>query len=171
MAKLEEFKRSKNSEVEMLSNHLNSVFTYAQSLSSIIQNLEAGRYAVYERTGIKSLKVPASHKPGPLDEEVMRTIRLYSGKASSLAETTAPSSRSPGSTNNMTVEEESVGAGDAAGLQEQVQALKNRIAEMEAATAATLDNSRAQIEEEVLNDLANHPTVEYIKRLEDDRSR
>ena len=29
---------------------------------------------------------------------------------------------------------------------------------------------RALIEEEVLNDLADHPTVEYIRRLEDERT-
>jgi len=55
-------------------------------------------------------------------------------------------------------------------LRQEVGSLTQKLATAEALATSRVGEERARIEQEVLNDLADHPTVEYIKRIEDERA-
>lgn len=55
-------------------------------------------------------------------------------------------------------------------LRAELETYKERVVEAEATATSKAGEERTKIEQEVLNDLADHPTVEYIKRIEDERA-
>mmetsp|Transcript_16263 Transcript_16263/g.38244 ORF Transcript_16263/g.38244 Transcript_16263/m.38244 type:complete len:893 (+) Transcript_16263:50-2728(+) len=178
------YKQAKQEELETLEAQVISVFDYAQALAHIIENYETGLYAVYEKSGIKVVQVNPAHRPVPLSEDLCRVIGKYKQRAADFAEINrlaaenSSNSVSLSSTGNLAprlpaaaqapppVDDTDVHRMSDLELRQAVTSLRAQIAAMQEQPQA----ERLRLEEEILNDLADHPTVEYIKQLEDERA-
>ena len=150
-------------------------------------------YPVYEKSGIRTVQIPSSHKPGALGDDVMRNIRAIMQRANSFLDThdvnaTGTSAAVDGAAVDHDASADVEGSADVEALKRELQELRS-ISQASQVAREIIDSfsalcccfnspssqvksemERALIEEEVLNDLADHPTVEYIRRLEDERT-
>jgi len=76
-----------------------------------------------------------------------------------------------------TVSGAGAGAGAGASDKDEIKRMRDELETLRAALSAaekkaadSLADVRASVEQQVLSDLADHPTVEYIKRIEDERT-
>jgi len=177
IADFEAYKVAKTSQLNEVEKHSLYLFEYSNALATIIMNFEKGLYPVYEKSGVKAAAIPDKAKPGPMSAEVLRDLSKYKKRAedfikahptasttsgigrvaSTVASTTLPQ---PGELSAQQVNE----------LRAELETYKERIAEAEATATSKSGEERHKIEQDVLNDLADHPTVEYIKRIEDERA-
>ncbi len=196
-----ELQLQKDTQIHELEKQVMSLFNFGQKLTTIISNHEHGMYPVYEKSGIRTVQIPPSHKPGVLGDDVMRNIRAIMQRANSFLDTHDVNATGTGTSAAL---EGMAGDHDASADVEgsaDVEALKRELQELRSISQASQVNNcfniwlrsvrfefysfspslsllsqvksemeRALIEEEVLNDLADHPTVEYIRRLEDERT-
>jgi len=182
VAQYNEYKEAKTSELEVLENQLLQTFSYSQALAGIIENYENGLYAVYEKAGVKVVQIPSAHKPLPLSDELMRTVNKYRQRALDYSAVNKMGLDTEAPTGGSGVAR--VGSGlrlvgatvpediNALSLQE-LRNLCIQLTQRGATASSEKSGHRSEaadaLEEQVLNDLADHPTVEYIKRLEDER--
>lgn len=147
------------------------LFDYSNSLAIILQNFEKGLYPVYEKSGIKAVQIPEKVKPGPIAPDVLKELIKYKKRAEDFMKA-HPTAITKTSSAVVAASGDSAQGMDGAAyeLQQQLDAMREKLATAEAVASSASIEERAKIEQEVLNDLADHPTVEYIKRIEDERA-
>jgi hypothetical protein len=82
-----ELQQQKDAQINELEKQVMSLFNFGQKLTTIISNHEHGMYPVYEKSGIRTVQIPSSHKPGALGDDVMRNIRAIMQRANSFLDT------------------------------------------------------------------------------------
>ena len=177
LAEFEHYKVDKTSQVNVLEKHCMHLFDYCNALATIMSNFDKGLYPVYEKTGIKAVQFNEKQKPGPMALDTIRDVLKFkkraddfikghpTGLTSSFTEgnPSATSARSASGTGPTDKEE-------IKRLRDEADTLRSALAAAEKKAADSLAEVRAQVEQQVLSDLADHPTVEYIKRIEDERT-
>ncbi|EKX41707.1 hypothetical protein GUITHDRAFT_153719 [Guillardia theta CCMP2712] len=178
ITEFEEYKTERTAQVNSLESHALYLFDYCNALATVIANFEKGLYPVYEKSGIKAVQIPQKDKPQLMSPEVLRDLSKYRKRADdfikahptglniSFSEKNPTGSAGPDLIASPTGE----GEEQANRLRLEVSSLKEKLAATERKSAQTADELRAQIEQQVLSDLADHPTVEYIKQIEDERN-
>jgi hypothetical protein len=82
-----ELQQQKDVQINELEKQVIALFNFGQKLTTIISNHEHGMYPVYEKSGIRTVQIPSSHKPGALGDDVMRNIRAIMQRANSFLDT------------------------------------------------------------------------------------
>jgi hypothetical protein len=82
-----ELQQQKDAQIAELEKQVMALFNFGQKLTTIISNHEHGMYPVYEKSGIRTVQIPSSHKPGALGDDVMRNIRSIMQRANSFLDT------------------------------------------------------------------------------------
>lgn len=171
----QDYKVAKTLQLNEMEKQALYLFDYCNSLATIIQNFEKGLYPVYEKSGVKAAQIPEKAKPGPMSADVLRDLVKYKKRAEDFikAHPTAISgvnlARVASTTASMPQPGE-LSSGEVFELRKELETYKERLSEAEMTATSRVGEERAKIEQEVLNDLADHPTVEYIKRIEDERA-
>ena len=70
-----DLQQQKDAQISELEKQVMALFNFGQKLTTIISNHEHGMYPVYEKSGIRTVQIPTTHKPGALGDDVMRSIR------------------------------------------------------------------------------------------------
>ena len=82
-----ELQQVKDGHISELEKQVMALFNFGQKLTTIIANHEHGMYPVYEKSGIRTVQIPSSHKPGALGDDVMRGIRAIMQRANTFLDT------------------------------------------------------------------------------------
>uniref|UniRef100_A0A7S0ECQ6 Kinesin motor domain-containing protein n=1 Tax=Hanusia phi TaxID=3032 RepID=A0A7S0ECQ6_9CRYP len=178
IAEFEEYKAERTAQVNTLESHALYLFDYCNALATVIANFEKGLYPVYEKSGIKAVQIPNKDKPQLMSPEVLRDLSKYRKRADDFIKSHPTGlsisfpDKNPAGTAAADPVASPTGEGDehVNRLRQEVSSLKEKLAATERKSAQTVDEIRAQVEQQVLSDLADHPTVEYIKQIEDERN-
>jgi hypothetical protein len=128
-------------------------------MNALVGNVESGAYPAREIGGLRKLTIPARDKPGSLDVEV---LKRKADAATRFLETMNLPTASAGGGGSLRSTGNSVGGlstaapGDFDGLETK---------------ASLAEDERAAIEERTLRELSSHPTIEYIRALEEENDR
>eukprot|EP00736_Rhodelphis_marinus_P008006 Rmarinus@m.3145 len=174
---------------DRLRTEIEYLYTYVQRMNTLVRNLETGRYPVELRSGIKRFVVPDSDKPGPIDKDICRHVgymiarldrTVESGEKSVNAHhfdtlvtrpTTAASLDetigSIGGDRAATWGGDRTATWDGGGGGAELSATSDPVVEQ--IVRERVAEARSKIEEEVLQELCNHQTVQYIESLEEER--
>ena len=87
VAQQTELQQQKDAQIAELEKQVIALFNFGQKLTTIISNHEHGMYPVYEKSGIRTVQIPSTHKPGALGDDVMRNIRAIMQRANSFLDT------------------------------------------------------------------------------------
>jgi len=185
----ERFRAEAEEKYADLTAQSNYVADYVESLTMIIEKIETGQYSMREKSGIKCFVIPGRDKPAPLDLDrgrlfrsrlanAERYLKVLQGKglrraslneslaASAAAEAALAAARNLGG--EYADDEPSVSAKERTELRLQRDSLQTqlhaKVKEMEQLKIA----HRSEVECQLVEELASHPTVEYIKTLEED---
>jgi hypothetical protein len=174
LAEFQTYKAEKTAQVNTLEKHCLHLFDYSNALATIMANFDKGLYPVYEKTGIKAVNFPDKAKPGPMSADTLRDLTKYKKRADDFVKNHPTNLTATFTENNPTARTTS-GAGNSEKdellrLRQETETLRNSLQAAEQQIAANTADMRAQVEQQVLADLADHPTVEYIKRIEDERT-
>jgi hypothetical protein len=122
-----ELQQQKDAQISELEKQVMALFNFGQKLTTIISNHEHGMYPVYEKSGIRTVQIPSTHKPGALGDDVMRSVRAIMQRANAFLDShdvnaTETSTRSMGDEDgNAHVE----GAADVEALKKELQELRS----------------------------------------------
>jgi len=179
------YKAEKTKQINTLEKNSLYLFDYSNQLATLIANFEKGNYPVYEKAGVKAIAFPHKDKPDPMLTDTIKDVLKYKKRADDFVRTRPTGLAATFTEDNPSGKpraEAAVAAAAAptatsvdggaasAALERQVAALQEQLAAAERKLAEQGAEARARIEQEVLADLADHPTVEYIKRIEDERT-
>jgi hypothetical protein len=176
LAQFNVYKAEKTSQLNTLEKHSIHLFDYCNALATIMANFDKGLYPVYEKTGIKTVHFPPQAKPGPMSADTIRDILKFKKRADEFIRGHPPALTVTFTEANplgRTLSNANIGGkadGEEVRLRDEVETLRRALAEAEEAAQAHKAQVRATVEEQVLSDLSDHPTVEYIKRIEDERT-
>ena len=150
------------------------LFDYCNALATIMANFDKGLYPVYEKTGIKAVNFPDKAKPGPMAADTLRDLTKYKKRADDFIKSHPTNLTATFTESNPTARTGSGAANtekeELQRLRQETETLRNALQAAEKQAAENMVDVRAQVEQQVLADLADHPTVEYIKRIEDERT-
>mmetsp|Transcript_10295 Transcript_10295/g.22959 ORF Transcript_10295/g.22959 Transcript_10295/m.22959 type:complete len:863 (+) Transcript_10295:48-2636(+) len=182
----DQYKIDKTKQINALENNAIYLFDYSNKLATLIANYEKGNYPVYEKAGIKAIAFPDKDKPDAMMVDTIKEVLKYKKRADDFVrgrptgleasfteETPAANLRGATAASGAGSQaQKGAGGGDADvdALERQLSAARLKLDVAERQVADQGSDSRAKIEQEVLADLADHPTVEYIKRIEDERT-
>lgn len=163
------YRREKEAECERLHEECEYLHGWAMSMNSVLENVESGAYPVVEAGGLRTLTIPVDGKPGSLDvpslaaraEDARRfleetsTLDKYAATGRSENIETAGKTTSGSRLARTTTSS----AADAFELE----AFKTH--------GDLIDAERAAVADATLRELSSHPTVEYIRHLEEENAR
>lgn len=139
VAEFEAYKKAKEAETEQLAAESEYLHAWAMTMNAVISRVEEGAYVVKERSGLRTLSIPARDKPGSLDVDALRS------KAAAARAFLDETSK-------------------AMGLDDfDFEAFRDH--------RRLVEEERAAIEAATLKELSSHPTVEYIRHLEEENLR
>jgi hypothetical protein len=153
------YKKHKERETTQLRNESEYLHRWALAMNALVGNVESGAYPAREIGGLRKLTIPARDKPGSLDVEV---LKRKADAATRFLETMNLPTASAGGGGSLRSTGNSVGGlstaapGDFDGLETK---------------ASLAEDERAAIEERTLRELSSHPTIEYIRALEEENDR
>ena len=182
LAEFETYKTERTAQINTLEHHALHLFDYCNALATIMANFDQGLYPVYEKTGIKAVRFPDKGRPAPMDPATLRDLAKYKKRADDFVKThptdlsasfTPENPTGRANKEDLAVASPQAGGGhdkDVAKMQSDMDALRKELEEAKRKLADNQAEARAAIEHQVLADLADHPTIEYIKRIEDERT-
>eukprot|EP00802_Teleaulax_amphioxeia_P003314 Tamp_03317.p1 GENE.Tamp_03317~~Tamp_03317.p1 ORF type:complete len:600 (+),score=234.07 Tamp_03317:1581-3380(+) len=174
LAEFQTYKSEKVAQVNTLEKHCMHLFDYCNALATIMANFDKGLYPVYEKTGIKAVNFPDKAKPGPMAADTLRDLTKYKKRADDFIKSHPTNLTATFTESNPTARTGSGAANtekeELQRLRQETETLRNALQAAEKQAAENMVDVRAQVEQQVLADLADHPTVEYIKRIEDERT-
>ena len=177
-AEHERYRKEKEAECERLHKECEYLHGWAMSMNAVVENVEAGAYPFVEAGGLRTLTIPAGDKPGTLDVPQLASraedARRFLEETSTLFRTGA--SVGAGGVND------GVAGGASPGAIKTLRSTgKSTVAPGGAADAFELeafrahgdliDAERAAVADATLRELSSHPTVEYIRHLEEENER
>eukprot|EP00698_Gefionella_okellyi_P000497 TRINITY_DN10451_c0_g1_i1.p1 TRINITY_DN10451_c0_g1~~TRINITY_DN10451_c0_g1_i1.p1 ORF type:complete len:819 (-),score=185.27 TRINITY_DN10451_c0_g1_i1:3564-6020(-) len=167
-----------------LKQEVQYMYEYSQRLSMIIENMEAGHYNVWERSGIKGFVIPQAHKPAPVNFDICKTVAKLIGQADSFisrqqVRALAGTASGPATARSTTARSVTLQRTQSAPAESDqdlytmsADALRREVARLRAeVTEQRSGEHRSGLKEQVENDLASHPTISYMRKLEDERER
>ena len=162
------YRREKEAECERLHEECEYLHGWAMSMNSVLENVESGAYPVVEAGGLRTLTIPLGEKPGSLD---VPTLASEGGGRAQVPRGDVDAD-ADGSVRKVSVSERrrrrpvvklarttTNSAADAFELE----AFKTH--------GDLIDAERAAVADATLRELSSHPTVEYIRHLEEENAR
>ena len=161
------YRREKEAECERLHKECEYLHGWAMSMNSVLENVESGAYPVVEAGGLRTLTIPLGEKPGSLD---VPTLASRADDARRFLEETSALTRT--------------GRSEVSGVEGGVETGKLARTTTKSIPAADafeleafkthgdlIDAERAAVADATLRELSSHPTVEYIRHLEEENAR
>lgn len=174
------YRKEKEAECERLHKECEYLHGWAMSMNAVVENVEAGAYPFVEAGGLRTLTIPAGDKPGTLDVPQLASraedARRFLEETSTLFRTGASVGAGGG------VNDGVAGGASPGGAIEAFRSTgESTVAPGGAADAFELeafrahgdliDAERAAVADATLRELSSHPTVEYIRHLEEENGR
>ena len=158
---MDAYKKHKERETTQLRDESEYLHRWALAMNALVGNVESGAYPAREIGGLRKLTIPARDKPGSLDVEVLKrkadaATRFLETMNLPTASASAGGGGSLRSTGNSVGGLSTAAPGDFDGLETK---------------ASLAEDERAAIEERTLRELSSHPTIEYIRALEEENDR
>ncbi|KAK9810138.1 hypothetical protein WJX72_005450 [[Myrmecia] bisecta] len=176
----DKLKQSSSADIQTLSEELWHLYDYCQQVEGLMHKMQTGQFRVSLYAGLRTIKVPARERLTAPDME--RVKRLVASVASTKklevkqqALTSGHRMSENGSLqNSLSVDGQSMRSGNARQLEARVGELQAKLSQYESEEAAgelrkrIEQQYRAELEGQLLLELQAHPTVEYIRQLEED---
>lgn len=165
--------RETTAETARLNAQVEYLHRWALAMNQIIRKVEDGSYRVAERAGVRTLAIPAREKPESLDVQILAdradAARAFLEEMETMSMT-------------MTTVRGGADGADARGADgadasfvggAETFAAPGDAFEMESFRrhGRLVDEERAAVQEATLKELSAHPTVEYIRHLEEENRR
>lgn len=175
------YRREKEAECERLHKECEHLHGWAMTMNSVLENVESGAYPVVEAGGLRTLTIPLGEKPGALD--VPRLASRAEDARRFLEETSALTRTGRSEVIGV---EGGVDGGVEGGVETGSREVRtgSRLARTTTNSAADafeleafkthgdlIDAERAAVADATLRELSSHPTVEYIRHLEEENAR
>jgi len=179
-AEHERYRKEKEAECERLHKECEYLHGWAMSMNAVVENVEAGAYPFVEAGGLRTLTIPAGDKPGTLDVPQLASraedARRFLEETSTLFRTGASVGAGGGVNDGV-----AGGASPGGAIKTFRSTGESTVAPGGAADAFELeafrahgdliDAERAAVADATLRELSSHPTVEYIRHLEEENER
>ena len=177
-AEHERYRKEKEAECERLHKECEYLHGWAMSMNAVVENVEAGAYPFVEAGGLRTLTIPAGDKPGTLDvpqlasraedarrflEETSTMFRTGASVGAGGVNDGVAGGASPGAIKTFRSTGESTVAPGGAADAFELEAFR--------AHGDLIDAERAAVADATLRELSSHPTVEYIRHLEEENER
>ena len=177
-AEHERYRKEKEAECERLHKECEYLHGWAMSMNAVVENVEAGAYPFVEAGGLRTLTIPAGDKPGTLD---VPQLASRAEDARRFLEETSTLFRTGASVGAGGVNDGVAGGASPGAIKTFRSTGKSTVAPGGAADAFELeafrahgdliDAERAAVADATLRELSSHPTVEYIRHLEEENER
>ena len=160
--------RETTAETARLNAQVEYLHRWALAMNQIIRKVEDGSYRVAERSGLRTLAIPAREKPASLDVQILAdradAARAFLEEMETMSTTTSTTMRGGA---------DGADAGSAPFVGGAETMAPGDAFEMESFRrhGRLVDEERAAVQEATLKELSAHPTVEYIRHLEEENRR
>ena len=165
------YRREKEAECERLHEECEYLHGWAMSMNSVLENVESGAYPVVEAGGLRTLTIPVDGKPGSLD---VPSLAARAEDARRFLEETSTLTNATGRSENIeTVSGKTTTTSGGSKLGKTTTNSAADAFELEAfkTHGDLIDAERAAVADATLRELSSHPTVEYIRHLEEENAR
>ena len=158
--------RETTAETARLNAQVEYLHRWALAMNQIIRKVEDGSYRVAERSGLRTLAIPAREKPASLDVQILAdradAARAFLEEMETMSTTMTMRGGADGAD-----------AGSAPFVGGAETMAPGDAFEMESFRrhGRLVDEERAAVQEATLKELSAHPTVEYIRHLEEENRR
>ena len=169
----EEYKAASEQVAERLRTEVQLLYEYTEKLTHVMERVECGMYPVRDRGGIKSMLIPPEDKPGKMPIERCHELQRLLGHATNF---TRNQEERRETRSRMASAVDEVASLSLDELRDEVMRLRanpgaGEEAPMDAGVGSVdTEGLRHRLEEEVLTELSSHPTVAYIRGLEEESS-
>jgi hypothetical protein len=173
--------RETTAETARLNAQVEYLHRWALSMNQIIRKVEDGSYRVAERSGVRTLAIPAREKPASLDVQILAdradAARAFLEEMETMSTTMTTVRGGADETTLRGADGADDGSAPFAGGAETIGAASTTAPgdafEMESFRrhGRLVDEERAAVQEATLKELSAHPTVEYIRHLEEENRR
>ena len=169
----EQFRARKEREVSGLTEELELLYEFSRKSSLIVEKMESGHYRMRERSGLKAVVVPAKDRPAPLNLERMkhlqRILQKLDGFSADMREEEDPELLMEGGSPSRPASQQSNLPAGMEELELEVVNLRRELGRVEAEGKAEVSAAeREALERQILEELTAHPTIDYIRRLENE---
>ena len=160
--------RETTAETARLNAQVEYLHRWALAMNQIIRKVEDGSYRVAERSGLRTLAIPAREKPASLDVQILAdradAARAFLEEMETMSTTMTTTMRGGA---------DGADAGSAPFVGGAETMAPGDAFEMESFRrhGRLVDEERAAVQEATLKELSAHPTVEYIRHLEEENRR